>query len=316
VHAGVLDLRIAPRMSCWREARTLAEGDLVARMMQRFEAASLDDLVSLLVSAHRLPPKFLENDSDYMRSAHERESWAVRYVDFCCRRYTGESLHGDLALEAGCGAGGTLPHLTKLFAHVIAVDVDLPTLLIAAKRCEEHGVRRQVTLVAAELEQNVLRSHSVDVIKCTDVIEHVGDPANACENMARWLKTGGKLFILTPNKWSPWSPEPHVGLWGVQFLPPHVADMYVRWRIGIAYTTVARLLSYREMRRILRRLGSLRVTFVPIEDKYLNPLSERGIRTKRMFARAPLRWLTTATRFVQPSLDALCVKVETVTGSP
>jgi hypothetical protein len=85
-------------------------------------------------------------------------------------------------------------------------------------------------------------------------------------------------------------------------------------RRRIAYTTVARLLSYRELRRIVRRLGSVSRS-CPSRTKYLNPLSARGIRVKRMIAHAPLRWLSMPAGFVQPALDALFVKAANAPGS-
>ena len=58
------------------------------------------------------------------------------------------------------------------------------------------------------------------------------------------LAPQGAMFLLTPNRWAFWSIEPHVRLWGVQFMPKTLADALVRRRLGVAYSDVAQMLSY------------------------------------------------------------------------
>ena len=305
---GVMDLRIQVQRSCWSDARMVAEDVLVHRLVAKFHRATLEELVDEYVDAHRLPERLLDADREYMKLAQAREAWSVRYVGFCLKRYAARGLKGVIALDAGCGSGGMLPHLADRFEHSVGVDVDLPSLIIAAKRCVEQGIADRVRLVAAMLEQNIFAADTFDTIKCTDVIEHVSDPDLACLRMITALKEGGALFILTPNKWSPWSPEPHVRLWGVQFLPARVADSYVRRRIGVPYRNVARLLSYDKFMQTLRRCGQVDIFFVPVEDKHLNPESRRGVVLKKAFERWPMRWLSQLARPIQPSLEALCIK--------
>jgi hypothetical protein len=111
----------------------------------------------------------------------------------------------------------------------------------------------------------------------------------------------GVAFVLTPNKWSLWNPEPHVGLWGVQFLPDALADAWLRRRLGLRYRDVATLL------RALRRGGMRRIHPIPIEDKHLNPATVRGRRAKAVIGSPPLRWASRAIRPRQPTLEVLCL---------
>lgn len=305
---GIVDLRTHVPSSCWTDARTMSEATLVDRLASRFERASLLELIEEYCSAHRLPPRLLASARDYSRDSVERERWTVRYMDFCLRRYSGRTVGGRLILDAGCGSGGSLPHLAAPSEHVIGVDVDLPSLVIAAKRCQELGIRDRVTLVGARLEDPAFAPGTFDQIKCTDVIEHVEQVEAACRQLTSSLAPGGALFVLTPNKWSFWNPEPHVQLWGVQFLPSRLADWYVERRIGIPYRTVAHLMGYCRFIDALRGSGPVNVTFVPVEDKYLNPDSSRGRAVKLAFAAWPLAALSRAVRPVQQSLEAVCVK--------
>jgi hypothetical protein len=118
------------------------------------------------------------------------------------------------------------------------------------------------------------------------------------------------LFVVTPNKWNLLSVEPHVRLWGVQLLPRRIADRYVGWRVGVPYSSVASLLSYPEFRRTLEAAGTARATFIPIEDKHLNPRSRRGRALKKFLQSAPLSWLSRCLQPLQPTLGALCLKAE------
>jgi SAM-dependent methyltransferase len=306
VHRGVADLRGETPPTCFTSARTVPEADLVAQLAERPPAASLPELVEIYAGAHRLPPELGAQDRRYFLEAYDREAWTVAYMEFCTRRYAGGELRGARALDAGCGSGGSLPHLANRFESVTGVDPDLPALLIAAKRCRELGVADHVTLAAGMLEQPVLAPDAFDAIKCTDVIEHVADPDRAAASMARALAPEGFMWVLTPNRWAFFAPEPHVGLWGVQFLPRLVADAYVQHRVGMRYSDIAHLLSYRRLVRALRAAG-LAVRPVPVEDKHLNPESARGRALKAAFDRPPLRWLSTAVRPLQPTLEVACV---------
>ena len=69
----------------------------------------------------------------------------------------------------------------------------------------------------------------------------------------RVLEPDGRLHVRTVNRFS-LLPEPHVGVWGVGFVPRRWADAYVRWRSGQRYEH-HRPLSPREIRRAARASG-------------------------------------------------------------
>jgi hypothetical protein len=115
-------------------------------------------------------------------------------------------------------------------------------------------------------------------------------------------------FVLTPNRWSVLTPEPHVRLWGVNLMPRRLADRYVEWRIGLRYSDITRMLSVRELTAVLSKVGADEIRVVPVEDKHLNPDSDRGRKLKRAFSGPPLKWLSVAVRPVQPSLEVVCLK--------
>ena len=170
-----------------------------------------------------------------------------------------------VALDLGCGGGSALFALAEHSRLAVGVDVALSELLLAKKRLAEAGVD-PVALACADATQLPLRTASVDIINATDVVEHVPDPERFLREARRVLRPpSGVFFFNSPNRFSLLAREPHVGLWGVGFLPRSWTEPYVRWRLGRTYQG-KRLLSYFELRRLLgRTFGSARAiwTLVP-----------------------------------------------------
>lgn len=63
------------------------------------------------------------------------------------------------------------------------------------------------------------------------------------------LTRGGTLFLATPNRWS-LTPEPHVNLWGVGFVPKAWRARYVRLVRKVPYQNIS-LLNWFEIRRLV-----------------------------------------------------------------
>jgi len=156
-----------------------------------------------------------------------------------------EFLPGESVLEIGCGLGQYAAIAAERADRVAGVDLCLPFLILTRKRLGGNGL-----LVAAEAERLPFRDASFAAVIGADVIEHLADAGQALREMGRVLKPGAPLFLSTPNRFS-LSPEPHVGLWGVGYLPRPWANRYVRWMRGVFYDDV-RLFSSAALNRALR----------------------------------------------------------------
>ncbi|HET6566580.1 MAG TPA: class I SAM-dependent methyltransferase [Rhodothermales bacterium] len=152
-------------------------------------------------------------------------------------------------LEIGCGTGGFLLAGSEKFDRVIGTDLSMAWLVIARKRLEERGV--EGFLACAGAEHLPFRSGAFDLVVAEDVIEHVQDQERTMQECARVLGKAGILFLATPNRFS-FTPEPHVGLWGVGFLPRRWMSRYVRWARGVTYDDI-RIVSYFELTGLLSR---------------------------------------------------------------
>jgi len=140
--------------------------------------------------------------------------------------------------------------------------VSLEWLVVARRICSAAGV--SVDLAAALGEALPLRSGSIGVVSALDVIEHVGDQAAMVREIDRVLQPGGVFCGATPNRFS-LGAEPHVGVWGVGWLPRSSQARYVRWRTGLSYDFNT-LLSHGEITQLFRHNASFtpRIVAAPI----------------------------------------------------
>ena len=96
-------------------------------------------------------------------------------------------------LEVGCGAGNVLARLEgeKLFG------VDLSSYLLGKASDRLEG-RARLTLGSGEALPYT--AGSFDGVLCTEVIEHVLNPKQVMEEIARVLRPGGFLAMSVPNE--------------------------------------------------------------------------------------------------------------------
>lgn len=123
------------------------------------------------------------------------------------------------------------------------------TWLVVAKRLiADHG--GEPVLAAAVGEALPLRDASVSAIVSLDVIEHVRDMPRYLREINRAIASQGIVVLTTPNRFS-LSAEPHVGVWGVGWLPRAWQAEFVRRQSGKSYDDT-RLVSSFALRKLIR----------------------------------------------------------------
>jgi ubiquinone/menaquinone biosynthesis C-methylase UbiE len=182
-----------------------------------------------------------------------------------------------LTLEVGCGTGGLLVAAVKSGRRVVGVDVAARWLVVARRRLDDVGLT--VPLVAAEAERLPWPNGSFDAVAADSVLEHLDDPAAALREWRRVVKPGGRLFVWSPNRYT-LTTDPHVGLWGVGWLPRQWAPLYISWRCRSDWPP--RTLSAFEAQRIARRCGWNAIATGPPR------ITRNWAATRPMIERAPL----------------------------
>lgn len=107
-----------------------------------------------------------------------------------------------LLLDAGCGpnpvaavALGRAPGRT-----IIGLDLGFGTVRLAREVAAAAGIRLPV--VVGDLEALPFAPGVFGAAVCDDTIEHVPDDRRAVTELARVIKSGGRLVLATPNRWS------------------------------------------------------------------------------------------------------------------
>lgn len=102
-------------------------------------------------------------------------------------------VRGDI-LEIGCGIGNMTELLVKL-GEVTAIDIEKYYIAKTKKRL---GKKARVGFGDAETGRFFSGGKKFDTVINFNVLEHIEHDEKAVLNMARRLKRGGKLIILTP----------------------------------------------------------------------------------------------------------------------
>lgn len=151
------------------------------------------------------------------------------------------------ALEVGPGSCIYLPVLARLFADVVASDVEAAFLKHAAPL--RHSLPN-LQLALDNICASALPPASFDLILCTEVVEHIADSALALRGMRRLLRPGGVLVLSTPQRYSPLEQAARIA-----FLPGVIALVRRIYREPVLETGHINLMTARTVQRQLREAG-------------------------------------------------------------
>ena len=100
--------------------------------------------------------------------------------------------HASKVLDVGCGTGLLTRHIKGEI--VLGLDINNWNL----KRTREHAPKTEVIL--GDAESLPIRLESIDIIVCTEVLEHLLHPEEVLSEMVRVLRPRGKIIGSVPSK--------------------------------------------------------------------------------------------------------------------
>lgn len=198
-------------------------------------------------------------------------------------------------LDLGTGTGDLATAAAAQGIATVGIDVAMRWLVVARRRAELAGVA--IHFVCCNAEYLPFADATFARVVSLGTIEHCQSAERALGEARRVVRRGGDVRLRTVNRFSMLA-EPHVGVWGVGFVPRRWADRYVRLRTGQGYEH-HRPLSSRELACGLAHagFGDVHVEAAPLlhtEAARLGGLgwAEAGYeRARRMpVARRALRW--------------------------
>lgn len=123
---------------------------------------------------------------------------------------------GDVMLDAGCGSGRVFQyHFDQSQRPRLIVGVDVTS--------EPHGNRNIDAAARADLAALPFHDATFDIAISSHVAEHLTQPERVFGELSRVLKPGGRLLILTPNRW-------HYVTVSSALLPHRFHLKYNQWR--------------------------------------------------------------------------------------
>ena len=137
---------------------------------------------------------------------------------------------GASILDAGCGTGLNLRHLP---AGSTGVDINPRNVALLRQRLPDH------TVVEGDVESLPFEAASFGTVLCTEVIEHIPDPAAALAEFRRVLRPGGVLIGSVPARSAIWklrflsSTCPHSEPFHNEYLPDEVRAMLTAGTIAV-----------------------------------------------------------------------------------
>jgi SAM-dependent methyltransferase len=217
-------------------------------------------------------------------------------------------------LEVGCGTGGLLVAAARKGIAISGVDIASRWLVAARRRLADRGL--SVPLLAASADRLPWPDGHFDAVVADSVLEHLDDPTPALREWARVLRPGGRLVAWSPNRFT-LTTDPHLGLWGLGWLPRRWLPAYLRLRGRRCWPP--RTLSAGSARRLAAAAGlvSIRVDAPEIAAGWARtrPRSERvAIRAYATARRLP--GARDLLRAVGPIWELTAKKKETPLPSP
>ncbi|HEY7801262.1 MAG TPA: class I SAM-dependent methyltransferase [Dehalococcoidia bacterium] len=101
---------------------------------------------------------------------------------------------GDVMLDAGCGSG-------RVFQYQFD-EQQRPARIVGVDMTDEPAGNRNIDDAGrADLAALPFRDATFDIAISSHVAEHLTQPERVFDELARVVKPGGRLLILTPNRW-------------------------------------------------------------------------------------------------------------------
>lgn len=178
--------------------------------------------------------------------------------------YFGARAREITVVDIGCSTGIMTRHFACAFGRVIGLDNDHVGVRHGQRLAAQAGIAPdRLQFLAGDGCSMPLAGNSVDAVICNQVYEHVDDQPGLMAEICRILRPGGACYFGIGTRHV--LIEGHYKLPFLSWLPHAIAHRYMRLAGKNAKYDV-RLLSYRNLRKLVREFGIVDYTLDVIKD--------------------------------------------------
>lgn len=127
------------------------------------------------------------------RPLHDLNPARLDYIEACA------GLAGRRVLDVGCGGGLLAEGMARRGARVTGIDLSPGALEVAKLHALEAGVAVEYREVTAE-EIAETNHDAFNLVTCLEMLEHVPDPGQVIQAIARLVRPGGDVVCSTINR--------------------------------------------------------------------------------------------------------------------
>lgn len=175
------------------------------------------------------------------------------------RRVLGDRVEQSRLLNVGSSSGIMDAVFATEFGDVVGIDIDQA----AIEHARSHFQRDNLRFEVGDGLNIPFPEASFDVLVCSQVYEHVPDQPRLLAELERVLKPGGVCYFAATNRFI--LMEPHFRLPLLSWLPPALADAYLR-AAGKGERYYERMRSYPALRRLVARFEIVDYTAAVLDD--------------------------------------------------
>ncbi len=166
-----------------------------------------------------------------------------------------------VCLEIGCGRGPFSIAASTIFREVFALDIDMASVILAQKYCESQGIGN-IKFFSASSSALPFSDDCFDLVNSQAVLEHVTDQLESLREIQRMLAPGGCFTGDSVNRYNLVTPEPHVDLRLIGFLPKSLAHKLSLALKNLPYDDI-KPLSYFQLKAMLQEAFGTNYKIIP-----------------------------------------------------
>jgi 2-polyprenyl-3-methyl-5-hydroxy-6-metoxy-1,4-benzoquinol methylase len=172
------------------------------------------DIARLVIDANKGLKEYIADRQAWIQDKVFDELHMQRWLLAILKSENLSHARGSSLVDVGAGYGGFSVAASMYGFSVTALEPHPILANLIALRAKKFNQTVEVVTVPAE---SYTPRQRFDIVTLWNVLEHVRDPTAMLQIVRGWINRDGRIYLNFMNRYSAY--DPHVHLWGVNFLP-------------------------------------------------------------------------------------------------